>query len=264
MTRRILIALTSVGLLVGVVAAPALAAPYGPARYQVATTTYTIVVLDTYTHTFVVTFNPCDGAIAITGSTPPDSGYYTTEKVTGTLAADVISFNSTYDGPYNAGYTWSGSFPVAGGALSGMYTGTVTVASTTSTEFKNHGEYVAAMGGGADAAHACIGMPMKPAGESAEASDQDVAAVQARLMANQTRLIAHLEAVLAKLQANAKAVKAAAAVQKHVDALKAGNSGLNRASKAVGGEGGSTKPTKPTLPDKAQDHPTPDNHPGKP
>ena len=260
MKRRILIALTSVGLLAGVVAAPALAAPYGPARYQVMTTSYSIAVLDTFIHNYDVTLNPCDGSIAITGSTPVESGYYTTETVTGTLTAGVITFSSTYNGPYNPGYTWAGSFAVAGGPLSGDFTGTVTVGATTSTTFKNHGEYVSSMGGGADAAHACIGMPIKPAGESA-GTNKDVAAIQARLLANETRLIAHLEAVLARLQANAKAVKAAAAVQKHVDALKAGDSGLNRASKAVGGDGGSTKPT---LPDKAQDHPTPGDHPGKP
>ncbi len=30
----------------------------------------------------------------------------------------------------------------------------------TSSTWKNHGEYVKAMGGGADAAHSCIGMPI--------------------------------------------------------------------------------------------------------
>lgn len=263
MKRKILIALTSVGLLVGVAAAPALAAPYGPARYQVATTTYTILVLDTYTHTFVVTLNPCDGSIAITGSTPIDGGYYTTETVTGTLAAGAISFNSTYNGPWDPGYSWSGSFPVAGGALSGMYTGTVAVASTTSTSYKNHGDYVSSVGGGADAAHSCIGMPITPG--ATDAASKDVAAIGARLAANEARLIATLEAVVAKLQANAKVnAHAVAAIQKHVDALKAGNSGLDRASKAVGGAGGSGNATKPTKPSQAQDHPTPGDHPSKP
>ena len=28
------------------------------------------------------------------------------------------------------------------------------------TQFKNHGDYVSSMGGGADAAHSCIGMPI--------------------------------------------------------------------------------------------------------
>ena len=42
MKKRILISLSGVALLVGVVAGPAVAAPYGPDRYQVGTTTYTI------------------------------------------------------------------------------------------------------------------------------------------------------------------------------------------------------------------------------
>ena len=265
MKKRILVSLAGVALLVGVIAGPAVAAPYGPDRYQVGTTTYTIAVLDTYIHTYVVTANPCDGSIAMTGSTPVDSGYYTTETVTGTLADGVITFSSTYAGPHDAGYTWSGSFPVEGGALAGDYTGTVTVASTASTSYRNHGEYVASMNGGADAAHSCIGMPMQPANEATAAGGPDVAAVQARLAANEARLIATLEAVVARIQANAKAsAQAAAAIQKHVDKLTAGDSGLDRAAAAVGGAGGSASATKPTLPDKAKDHPGPGNHPGKP
>ena len=31
---------------------------------------------------------------------------------------------------------------------------------TNTSTFKNHGEYVSSMGGGADAAHSCIGMPI--------------------------------------------------------------------------------------------------------
>ena len=31
----------------------------------------------------------------------------------------------------------------------------------TSTTYKNHGQYVAAMGGGKDAAQSCVGMPVK-------------------------------------------------------------------------------------------------------
>ena len=31
---------------------------------------------------------------------------------------------------------------------------------TALTHFKNHGEYVSSQGGGSDAAHSCIGMPI--------------------------------------------------------------------------------------------------------
>lgn len=160
MKQRMLAALAAVGLLVGVVAGPVLADAGGVQRYQVATTSYTVAVLDTYIHTFVVSVNPCDVSIAITGSTPVESAYYTTETVTGTLTGGVISFNATYHGPYSPGFAWSGSFPVAGGLLSGRYTGTVVAAPTTFSTYKNHGDYVSSMGGGPDAAHSCIGKPI--------------------------------------------------------------------------------------------------------
>lgn len=248
MKRRLLVALTGVGLLVSVTAAPTLAAGGGPARYEVGTTTYTVAVLDTYMHTFVVTTNPCDGSIAITGSTPVDSGYYTTETVTGTLANGVITFNSTYNGLYNPGYTWSGSFPVAGGALGGEFTGTVTAAPTTFTTFATHGDYVSSTGGGADAAHSCIGMPI------VSNDGTGLAGLVAKFAAIESRLVDNLEAVITRLEANAPATAhAAAAIQKRVDALKAGTAGPGRAS---------TAGTKP--PANTQGHPTPSNHPGRP
>ena len=56
---------------------------------------------------------------------------------------------------------------MAGGALGAddtlgyHYGGAVTVTATATTDYKNHGQYVKAMGGGADAAHSCIGMPIQ-------------------------------------------------------------------------------------------------------
>lgn len=186
MKQRIFGAIAALGLLAGVVAGPALAGTDGVQRYQVATTSYTVTVLDTYIHTFVVSVNPCDVSIAITGSTPVDSGYYATETVTGTLTDGVISFTSTYDGPYSPGFVWSGSFPVAGGPLSGLYTGTVEAAPTTFSTYKNHGDYVSSMGGGPDAAHSCIGKPItsriEPVGgaiDAEPASDKDEASDEA-------------------------------------------------------------------------------------
>lgn len=158
--RRLLGTLAAVGLLAGMAAAPVTAASNGVARHQVTTVDYTIMVLGTYQHDFIVTTSPCDGSLTITGSTPVSSGYYTIETVAGTLSAGVISFSSTYAGPYNTGYTWSGSFPVGGGALSGQFTGTVTAGTNTAPVYANHGDYVSAMGGGSDAAHACVGMPI--------------------------------------------------------------------------------------------------------
>lgn len=158
--KRRFAALVAVGLLASLTAGSVAAAAGGTARHQVTTTNYTIAVLNTYIHNYAVAANPCDGTIAITGGTPTGSGYQTTETITGTLAGGVISFASTYNGPYNAGYHWAGSFPVGGGALGGDYTGTVTVGTVTSTSFANHGAYVSSRGGGADAAHSCVGMPI--------------------------------------------------------------------------------------------------------
>ncbi len=256
MKRRVLVALTGIGLLVGVSAAPALAAGSAPARYQVGTTTYTVAVLDTYVHTYVVTANPCDGTIAIKGSTPADSGYPTTETVTGTLANGIISFNSTYNGPYNPGYTWSGSFPVAGGALGGEFTGTVTAAPATFSTFATHGGYVSSTGGGADAAHSCIGMPI------GSNSGAGLAALVAKFAAIEGRLVANLEAVITRLEAKAPATAhAIAAIQKHVDAIKGGTAGPGHAS-AAGRPAGSGRAATP--PANSQGHPTRGSHHGEP
>jgi len=269
MKQRIVIALAAVCLLVGVVVGPALAAGGGVARYQFGTTSYSIAVLDTYMHTFVVTMNPCDDSIAITGSTPVDSGYYTTETVTGTLANGVISFSSTYDGPYNPGFTWSGSFPVAGGALSGQYTGTVVAGPTSFSTFKTHGDYVSSQGGGSDAAHSCIGMPIGSHGHDGAAaattsdptSGLNETTIQARLAANEARLLSHLQDVLDKVHnAHAKA-----AIQRHIDAINGGQTGLGHAAQVVGGGGDHPgHPDHPAAPPQSQDHPNKGNHPGKP
>lgn len=147
---------------------PSYAAGNGPARYQLTTTSYQVLVYDVYEHDFAVKTNPCDGSIAITGGTPLLSGYYTTETITGTLAGGVISFHSIYDGPFNPGgnYFWDGSFSAGGGPLSGsdingqIFTGTVNRLVTTSTNYKNHGDFVSHNADKNDAAHSCIGMPI--------------------------------------------------------------------------------------------------------
>ena len=245
MKHRMLVALAAVGMLAGVVAGPAFASAGGVERYQVGTTTYTVAVLDTYIHTFVVMANPCDGTIAITGSTPVDSGYYTTETVTGTLAGGVISFSSTYDGPYSPGFTWSGSFPVGGGPLSGDYTGTVTAAPSTFSTFKNHGDFVSWKGGGPEAAHSCIGKPIASGAESdAAAATAADSASGPDAATRAARLIATLDAALA----NVSNPTAKAAIQRHIDAITAGGTPSNRGSHAASGAS----------------HPNSGSHPGKP
>ena len=255
MRQRIFAALTAVGLLTAIVAGPALA---GVQRYQVATTTYTISVLDTFTHTFVVALSPCDDSLAITGSTPVDSGYYTTETVVGTLASGVISFSATYDGPYSPGFAWSGSFPVGGGPLSGQYTGTVTAAPTTFSTYKNHGAFVSSMGGGPEAAHSCIGKPIKDKDESlSNAGTEGVQAAKSKDKAEKRAwLIATLEAVIARLSNP----NATAAIQKHIDRINAGSAAKQHPDHPK-------KPKhdkKPASTGSAKDHSNHGNHSGKP
>lgn len=160
--------LSSFGSPKGLLFVPAAA---GVARYQVTTTQYTLAPNyydHIYIHHFTVVTNPCDGTLTMSGATPVDSGYYTEETVAGMLANGVITFSAVYTTPPLAGGQWSGTFPVAGGpgTLSwtepgwSTFTGDVTVTGTSSTAYKNHGDYVSSMGGGADAAHSCIGMPI--------------------------------------------------------------------------------------------------------
>jgi hypothetical protein len=263
MRQRIFIALAAVGLLTAIVAGPALAGAGGVQRYQVATTSYTISVLDAFTHIFVVALSPCDDSITVTGSTPVDSGYYTTETVVGTLTNGVIAFSATYDGPYSPGFAWSGSFPVGGGPLSGQYTGTVTAEPTTFSSYKNHGDFVSSMGGGSEAAHSCIGKPIKSDDDTgAPANAKDKAA-------HQTWLVAMLEALIARLQ-NAHAIEA---IQRHVDRIT-GNAPALSDDAQTGGKDHPNHPKHPSKPATASsghDHPNNGNgnngngnHSGKP
>lgn len=258
MRQRMFIALAAVGLLTAIVAGPALAGAGGVQRYQVATTTYTVAVLDTFFHTFVVALNPCDDSIAVTGSTPIDSGYYTTETVVGTLTNGVISFSATYDGPYNPGFAWSGSFPVAGGPLSGQYTGTVTAAPTTFSTYKNHGAFVSSMGGGPEAAHSCIGKPIKDKDVTlSNEGSEGVQAAKAKDKAEKRAwLLTTLEAVLARLHNP----HATAAIQRHIERINAGS-----ATKQHPDHPKHPKHVKkPATTGSAKDHSNHGNHSGKP
>jgi hypothetical protein len=102
------------------------------------------------------------------------------------------------------------------------------------------------------------------AGPANASSGLDTTGIEDKLAANKARLLATLETVLAKLQANTNVNShAMAAIQKHIDALNAGTSGLDRAATAVG-TGGSGNAVTPTLPDPAQNHPGPGDHPSQP
>ncbi len=78
-------------------------------------------------------------------------------------------------------------------------------------------------------------------------------AVTDQLAANKARLLAALNAVMDRLTANGHANQHAIdALQKVIDRITNGDTGLNRASDAVTNGGSSTN------------HPTPSDHPGQP
>jgi hypothetical protein len=150
------------------------------ARYQSETATFTMVQPagvfgqfdNVWTHNYTVKVNPCDSTFSGTGvETGSDQNGPAThnETVTGSFNADgSISLDNTRDD----GVVWS---------LDNVKTdnSTVTLATliapaipsnlefratapviTNTSSFKNHGAYVSSQGGGSDAAHSCIGMPI--------------------------------------------------------------------------------------------------------
>ena len=127
---------------------------------------------DVWTHTYNVTLNPCDGSFSGTGSQVGDiNGAYGTQTVTGHLDGNTVSLAATRDD----GINWTMSGPIGDALIAAVKNADGSVLSTpdaiefkvskttpiATTNYKNHGEYVSAMGGGADAAHSCIGMPVK-------------------------------------------------------------------------------------------------------
>jgi len=147
------------------------------ALMQITTNTYHLMI--GYNHTYIITLG-CGGVLSATGwqwgSDGNPNTHYPDETVTATLSADGTYINivsGVYVGgwPFNSGspYSWTGGFPVSGGALAAtdstgaVYTGlgyVVNLYKTSDGTYANHGAYVTAMGGGADAAHSCIGMPI--------------------------------------------------------------------------------------------------------
>ena len=148
------------------------------ARYQVTTATFQVTEpagavnqWDTvWTHSYTITINPCDNSFTGTAPAQVQTGGATEgtgETITGTLGANSISYTATriYDGR-----TWT--------LTSALYEPFVNIAVTTpavswdilmkvtrpvitgTSDYKNHGQYVKAQGGGDDAAHSCIGMPI--------------------------------------------------------------------------------------------------------
>jgi hypothetical protein len=131
-------------------------------RHQAQTGTITVNWAGGLIHVFHVTVNPCDGSFTGTGTS--QQGVELNENVVGTLRDGDLTYVATYhDTPYDD-YSWGYDGPAAGGMASDSWGQhlpiTVTYDLGSSTTYKNHGDYVSQMGGGADAAHSCIGMPI--------------------------------------------------------------------------------------------------------
>jgi hypothetical protein len=132
----------------------------------------------TNVHEYTVTVNPCDGTFTGWGggySSLAATSPYVTEVVSGTYVGGVFTINSTYNGTtYGSPYTYtvgpvavpltvettSTAFTWSTGVPAGSYPVWVTLNATSASSFVNHGQYVSSVGGGDDAAHSCIGMPV--------------------------------------------------------------------------------------------------------
>jgi hypothetical protein len=104
------------------------------------------------------------GLGSVSGTNDP---FKDSEKITGHLDGNAVSFTATRasdnleyslsNAPLdNSTVTLATSTPVAPWVLEFK----VGATKTNMSDYRNHGEYVAAHGGGSDAAHSCIGMPV--------------------------------------------------------------------------------------------------------
>ena len=116
-----------------------------------------------YIHMYDVTINPCNGALTLSGVGSIET-LNLDEEVTGTLQGQILDFHATYVAGYNVGYAWHYNGPMntlgpAFGPNGQVMTVTFTFQNMVTSTYRNHGDYVAAMGGGDDAAHSCVGKP---------------------------------------------------------------------------------------------------------
>jgi hypothetical protein len=146
------------------------------ARYQTQTATFTAVQpygttgqFDTkWTHNFTVTVNPCDGTFTGAGEQLyPDGTHYLNETVTGSFSGGKVNLSVSREDAVN----WSLTDALTDNTSVSLATTDPIVKwpvefkvsqpnFTDKTHYKNHGDYVSQSGGGDDAAHSCIGMPI--------------------------------------------------------------------------------------------------------
>ncbi|HEY2813434.1 MAG TPA: hypothetical protein VGJ03_08230 [Acidimicrobiales bacterium] len=172
-------ALASAALLTLTTAALTTSAGADVARAQVVTYHYDAITYFVtgssagYPQSADVTVNPCDGTFSGPGVQPSlnvptftqgflhgplgNLAHYTVSYTVGAQTDYTVTADVTLNPDNSFSGTWSDNY--VGGAQSGTVT-SVAPSSSQSTNFKNHGDYVKSAGGGADAAHSCIGMPV--------------------------------------------------------------------------------------------------------
>jgi hypothetical protein len=152
----------------------------GVERYQEKTFTITAVqpegvvgqFANVWTHTYTVTLNPCDGDGSFEGVGEVKgtiNGPLDTETITGNLdlVENTVSFVATRDSDdfeytlVDAPLDGTVAEAISNPEVPWVLEFKVTAKLDGVTDYKNHGEYVAAQGGGSDAAHWCIGMPVR-------------------------------------------------------------------------------------------------------
>jgi hypothetical protein len=158
-------------------AAMAMTAKADVPRYQTQTAEFTVTQpygvvgqwQNLWTHNFTVTVNPCDGTFTGTAKQyDPAGAFYADETVTGSFSGGKINLTTTRivepvvwtltGAPMDAGTTTLATTdPVVPWAVEMKVS---QPQFTDLTHYRNHGDYVSQMGGGADAAHSCIGMPI--------------------------------------------------------------------------------------------------------
>jgi hypothetical protein len=172
--KKIILAVAVAALAIMAVAS---AASAGVSRYQTSTGTLTVTLptLGNLVHTFQVELNPCDNSFTGTGSSVQNIPWPINETIKGTLNNGLLSFEATYGNEAAAfpgweqfaGYKWFTTAPGTANALTATdslgtpaFTANWTLKNVKTSDYKNHGEYVSSQGGGSDAAHSCIGMPI--------------------------------------------------------------------------------------------------------
>jgi hypothetical protein len=170
--RKFIAAVVSITA-IAALAVPALASA-SVERYQTQTATFTVLqprdsigqYNSVWKHDYKVTINPCNNTFTGNGNVTDGVSNSTvwTENITGSFGDRTVSFDTVpnagatfrvVNAPYNtsvlAESTWTQNIIEMKASAPQI---------TSTSNYKNHGDYVSSQGGGDDAAHSCIGMPI--------------------------------------------------------------------------------------------------------